>query len=263
MIAGDNWRLFGHALFLYRFILGIHKTEKHTRVKRERDRSGSARQQQQSFLSFRSLSKLHLHCLLRWRAQFLEADAKAPKPTQICFFYYTRRQLFRCSVRSLAVLRRGEFARAFFTVNTISRGTERVPHRKAFKSCSAFVGSAGCTSLVVVFVQNALVTWLSPSKREVRHVRVTLLYAKQNEGDCGGVKLKSFSCFFSAVVSSSCSVLNRPNLVCVCVDCMWMAFVCCLHFMQIKFLPSSKLKLRWQIPEGLTSLFFSVWAWPY
>lgn len=158
---------------------------------------GSARQQQQSFLSFRSLSKLHLHCLLRWRAQFLEADAKAPKPTQICFFYYTRRQLFRCSVRSLAVLRRGELARAFFTVNTKGRGSQRVPHRKAFKSCSAFVGSAGCTSLVVVvFVQNALVTWLSPSKREVRHVRVTLLYAKQNEGDCEGVKLRSSSASF-------------------------------------------------------------------
>lgn len=99
---------------------------------------GSARQQQQSFLSFRSLSKLHLHCLLRWRAQFLEADAKAPKPTQICFFYYTRRQLFRCSVRSLAVVCRGELVRALITVNTTSRGNQRVPHRKAFRS-TAFV----------------------------------------------------------------------------------------------------------------------------
>lgn len=43
------------------------------------------------------------------------------------------------------------------------------------------------------------------------------------------------------------------------MDGMCTAFVCCLQFMQMTFVPSLKLKLealRWQIPEGLTRLFF-------
>lgn len=43
------------------------------------------------------------------------------------------------------------------------------------------------------------------------------------------------------------------------MDGMCTAFVCCLQFMQMTFLPSLKLKLdapRWQIPEGLNRLFY-------
>jgi len=55
-------------------------------------------------LSFRSLSKLHLHCLLRCRAQFLEplSDTKAPDEVKFASFITRRRRrgLFRAPVVS-------------------------------------------------------------------------------------------------------------------------------------------------------------------
>lgn len=42
-------------------------------------------------MSFRSLSKLHLHCLQRCRAQFLEADVKAEPQNQLKFASFITR----------------------------------------------------------------------------------------------------------------------------------------------------------------------------
>lgn len=94
-------------------------------------------------LSFRSLSKLHLHCLQRCRAQFLEADAKAPKPTQNCFFYYTRRRrlfsFFSFSFSLVFDLQLDAVVSiaSFFTVNTQQQqkqkqGQQHDPHKLSF-----------------------------------------------------------------------------------------------------------------------------------
>lgn len=84
--------------------------------------------------------------------------------------------------------RRGEFwkvrAQAFIQHNAqlaegaATRSTQIHTHTHSHtqSDCELFrrLSLLGCTSAV----RNTLVTWLSPRKREVRHVRDTLLYAK-------------------------------------------------------------------------------------
>lgn len=122
-------------------------------------------------LSFRSLSKLHLHCLLRCRAQFLEVNAKAQKPTQICFFYYTRRRRQLSGRRSVAVgavVSFGKFVRKLLIQHssltgcrgsdTFHRDTHARTHVHTYteSGCELFrrLSLLGCTSAV----RNTLVT---------------------------------------------------------------------------------------------------------
>lgn len=177
-------------------------------------------------LSFRSLSKLHLHCLLRCRAQFLEVNAKAQKPTQICFFYYTRRRRQLSGRRSVAVgavVNFGKFVRKLF-IHWL-QGQRYVPHRDKQTHTHTHVHRVWLwafwsTTFVrsVAQVPFEIRSWLDcRPEREKCGTYATLFYMQNGSS---GLVLVAALLVRWAVVSNSCSVLTLWAVDCILL-CGW------------------------------------------